>query len=197
MKKVWKVLSNILSWAFVIFMLVVLAVTVLTVKDAKELGKEAYIFGYRLVMLSSGSMEPTIHTNAVVVSKKVESLEDIKRGDIVSFRVKQDNGSVVRVTHRIYNILDDGSIYTKGDNNRVIDSYPITSDDVESKVVLKLNFVAYIVNLWNCGNVGKELVIIFSGMALILLFALSGGISNTKEIIRLSRDIKELKSKGK
>lgn len=48
---------------------------------------EFYIFGYRPVVVLSGSMEPYMQTNSVAVIQKTK---DIEKGDVVMFRVDED-----------------------------------------------------------------------------------------------------------
>lgn len=162
--------NEIISWVFLIIMLIFFGLSAKSVLDSKKSGEDAYVLGYRLVYISSGSMEPTMKTNGMALAKKVESIDDIKEGDIISFGVLQNNGSKVRVTHRVDHIQD-GLIYTKGDNNRIIDSFPTTEDDLESKVVAIFNFTAGIVNMWESGSYGK-LIILSIALGILIMFVL-------------------------
>ena len=70
------------------------------------------IAGYRLFYVVTGSMEPTIHSGAVVLTKESDSYVI---GDIITF--KSQNSEILGQpnTHRIVDINDDGSFVTKGD----------------------------------------------------------------------------------
>lgn len=77
----------------------------------KELPK---IFGYSVLEVVSGSMEPTIMVGDLIVIDT--NCEEYQKGDIITFR--DVNGSFV--THRIIEIGVDEMI-TKGDNNDSLD----------------------------------------------------------------------------
>lgn len=68
------------------------------------------IFGYRPLVVLTGSMEPTIKTGSVLYYKKVPQ-EELKVGDPITFKI---NNQVV--SHRINNIIN-GEYETKGDAN--------------------------------------------------------------------------------
>lgn len=102
--------------------------------------------GYQPIYVQTGSMEgnepDSIKTGAVIFVEKVDSMEEIDVGDIITYQVYDESGKAITITHRIYNIKDDGTIITKGDNNRVADAYTITIDNVKAKVVVIWNWVA-------------------------------------------------------
>lgn len=93
--------------------------------------------GYSTFRVVTGSMEPTISTDAVLLCKETK-IEKIKEGDIVCYRTKvaEIYGSVV--THRVVSVGkdDDGAIYleTRGDANVSSDPYYVTSRDLIGKV---------------------------------------------------------------
>lgn len=151
--------NSILSSLFLISMLILLAFSVKTAIDSKRTGDSNYVFGYRLIYLTSGSMEPTIKTNGMALTKRVNSINDIEEGDIISFQTTLHDGTAVRATHRIYSISPNGEIFTKGDNNAVIDAFPVRIENVESKVCLIFNFTAWVINKWKCGASGKVLLV--------------------------------------
>ncbi|EGG87559.1 signal peptidase I [Lachnospiraceae bacterium 9_1_43BFAA] len=96
---------------------------------------EFYIFGYRPVVVLSGSMEPYMQTNSVAIIQKTK---DIEKGDVVMFRVDEDT----LVCHRAVKIDEKGNITTKGDNNKVADFDKVKPEGVEGKVVARLNFLS-------------------------------------------------------
>lgn len=134
---------------------------------AAKTGQPASFFGYRPVLILSGSMEPEIKTNGIVITHEVKSLDNIEKGDVITFTVPEEDNMLV--THRITDITKDGIITTKGDNNRVADLYPTTINEVQSKVVLIFNQTAWIVDTWNSGNSGKVTLITFAIAAIIVL----------------------------
>lgn len=128
MKKFSKILGKIFSFSIIalsVYMLLGVAIQ----KD------EFYVFGYRPVLVLSGSMEPYMETNSVAIVKKTK---DIQEGDVVMFRIDEDT----RVCHRAVDIDAKGNITTKGDNNEVADFDKVTKNMVEGKVVARMNFLS-------------------------------------------------------
>lgn len=84
------------------------------------------IFGYKPLVVLTGSMEPTIKTGSVLYYKKVPESE-LKVGDPITFKI---NGQYV--SHRI-NSIKDGQYQTKGDANQSPDPVRITYSSIEGK----------------------------------------------------------------
>lgn len=101
MKKGSKILGRLMSYSIIAFSVYIL----LGVMIQKE---EFYIFGYRPVLVLSGSMEPYMETNSIAI---VQKTKDINEGDVVMFRIDEDT----RVCHRAVDIDAEGNITTKGD----------------------------------------------------------------------------------
>lgn len=73
--------------------------------------------GYRVSVIRSGSMRPTLGIGAVVVSKPISPL-DLRPGDLVTFRGAAVGGE--NVTHRVVSTMRIGNaveVVTKGDAN--------------------------------------------------------------------------------
>ena len=88
-------------------------------------------------LIRSGSMEPTLETLSGFIYDKVD-IENVKKDDIIVYNWIDENGAFivsenghVRVVHRVVDIKkdDNGNInlITRGDNNLVDDSVPVTS----------------------------------------------------------------------
>lgn len=92
--------------------------------------KMTSIFGYSVLEVVSGSMEPTIHVGDMIVIDTTAS--DFKVGNVVTFT--DDNGAFV--THRIIRIEEDLFI-TKGDNNNSEDE-GIASSRIVGKYVKRI-----------------------------------------------------------
>ena len=98
----------------------------------------ALIIGYRPVIIAGGSMLPTLERGDIIIIKKPPQ-EEIKVGDILTFRLSED-GSYC--THRIIEIDHLGRFYTQGDNpNNSPDGYPITYAQVVGITIYKLHYV--------------------------------------------------------
>ncbi|MEP0823856.1 MAG: signal peptidase I [Nitrososphaera sp.] len=91
-------------------------------------------------VVSSGSMEPTLMVNDVLVVRDGGSWEDLKVGDIIVFNRPEGEDRVI--VHRIVDIDIDSDgdrvIRTKGDNNPASipgTDYPIREDNYIGRVV--------------------------------------------------------------
>ena len=78
------------------------------------------IFGYRPLIVLTGSMEPTYKVGSIIYYKKV-SKEELKIGDAITFKLS--DGSYV--SHRINSIKGDKYV-TKGDANNSVDANPVS-----------------------------------------------------------------------
>lgn len=83
--------------------------------------------GYSMYVVLSGSMEPTICVDDLVVIKTV-NIEDVKENDIITYT---ENNSYV--THRVVGISKENgiSLTMQGDNNNTIDKTKVTKDNIE------------------------------------------------------------------
>ena len=97
------------------------------------------IFGYETFAVISGSMEPNIPVGSIVYSKEC-AMDDLQVGDSITFKLSDNT----IVTHRIYQIDNDGLITTKGDANEVEDATKISIDNIVGKVGFTLPFLGYI-----------------------------------------------------
>lgn len=123
---------NIISILMIICSLGVLLTVVMTKK-----GDAPNVLGYSLFRVMTGSMEPNIPTNALIVVKRVEP-EKLETGDVISFYSRDPSLMGEVNTHRIVGIEESGGRYvftTKGDANNVEDRYVTYGEDVIGKVV--------------------------------------------------------------
>lgn len=113
---------------------VVLCITVI----AQTLSK-GYVtfFGTSLFRVVTGSMEPTIPTGALLISREVD-IDEVEKGDIICFRSKETNMLGQVITHRVVDVLEgeDGEIYmeTRGDANPASDGYYVTGGNLIGEV---------------------------------------------------------------
>jgi signal peptidase len=98
---------------------------------------------FKIKMVLSGSMEPTIKTGSLVV---VKPADNYKIGDIITFQRKTDKELI---THRIEDIKTEGgqTMYvTKGDSNNSADKKEVAESDVAGKVLFSIPYLGYIVS---------------------------------------------------
>ena len=85
-------------------------------------------FGYRPVMILSGSMEEELQTGSIVIVKKTK---EVKENDILFF-LTEDQTPVI---HRYIATDENGNFITKGDANPLEDLEPVTIEQVYGKVI--------------------------------------------------------------
>lgn len=167
-KKEESKLHAIFSWALLIIMAALLVFTIFRVAESRKTGEGVFLLGYRPVLVLTGSMEPYMMTNGIALTKEVDSLDDIAVGDVVTYHVMNDNGKKLLITHRII-AIDNGLIYTKGDNNNVDDGFPLTIENVEAKVVGVFNGTAWLAAKWQT-TTGKIMLICFLAAIVLLCY---------------------------
>jgi len=167
LKATWKKISNILSWVLLVAMVLLLIFTVKNTMEAKKSGESVFLLGYRPVLVLTGSMEPYMMTNSVALTKEVTDIDQLDVGDVITYHKETEEGRILRITHRII-AIDNGNIYTKGDNNRVEDGYSLSIENVEAEVVTVFNQTAWIAQKWQT-TTGKVMIISFT-LCIILLY---------------------------
>ena len=169
MKKIIRGIGNILSTLMLILSVGLCILVIATNISANKSGEEPFYFGYRPCFIQTGSMEPYMMTNGMILIKEVTSIDEIAVGDVVTYRIVNDTGKTIRITHRVQSISEDGIIRTKGDNNNVEDSYPLTMENVYAKEVGVYNGSAWFINQWQSGATGK-VIIISIVLSIVFLF---------------------------
>lgn len=138
-------------------------------------------FGWGISVVLSGSMEPTLSVNDLVLVHKQSSYEV---DDIV---VYQDGNMLV--IHKIISV-DSDEVVTKGDANNVADN-PISASDIKGKAMLHIPFVGALIRFLKT-RAGFMLII----AAAIVLFELPHLRERKKameEQERIKEEIKRLK----
>lgn len=98
---------------------------------------------YKVMMVLSGSMEPSIGTGSLVIVKPADSY---KIGDVITFQAR---GDLESTTHRIEEIRVVGGVplyTTKGDANNASDRTEVSGNDVIGKVLFHIPYLGYVVN---------------------------------------------------
>lgn len=101
------------------------------------------IFGIKTFNIISGSMQPNIDIDDVILVKECEEI-NLNINDIIAY--KKDNEVI---SHRIIAIenINNKRIYTtKGDNNEVADTEKVEFKQIEGKYICKIPKVGKILN---------------------------------------------------
>lgn len=75
------------------------------------------LFGFRLLKVTSGSMQPTYGIGDVVFVNTKYDYDKLKIGDVITYKAGSSN-----VTHRIVEIAPNGLVVTQGDANGNVDT---------------------------------------------------------------------------
>ncbi len=162
-----KNIGKIIYWLILIALFLVAGLTAISALN--------FPGNYKMMVVLSGSMEPTIKTGSIVVVKP-ESI--YKEGDVITF--KDPNKPKYSITHRIAEIKGDKFI-TKGDANKAADNDNIGKNQVLGKLLLAVPFVGYPVNFAKTQN---GLIILIIIPAVIIIYSELLNIKNeTKRLI--------------
>ena len=151
--------KNIIKWIVNIFTCILFLVLILVIygKITVMFTEKNYpnYFGYTFFEVASGSMEPTLYVNDVILVKITK--DNLKKDDIIAF----EQGNAI-ITHRIV-FIDGDTLTVKGDNNNTIDT-PIKIDSVIGKSIKTYSKLG----VWK--KVFSEPKIIFAVFVTLLLF---------------------------
>ena len=131
------------------------------------------IAGYRMYIVETGSMSPSIPMGSVCIVDLNSDYSSVSVGDVISFRI----GDGASVTHRAVEISPDG-ITTRGDANISDDTSLVTPDDFIGKTVLGIPSAGFAV-LYLKSARGK--ILVAACAAIILIGSFIPDISSKKE----------------
>ena len=123
-------MKKILEIALIIIIIIILTFNVLSIFEIS-------FFGFRMFKVASGSMEPSIPVNSLILIRKTDSYG---KGDIITYKDYTNY-----TTHRIVEI-NENYIITKGDANNIEDK-PIIKDLVVGKLVFSVNIFKFVSNV--------------------------------------------------
>lgn len=135
---------------------------------------------YQVKVVLSGSMEPTIHTGSIVVTKPAKQY---KINDIVLFG--KDTKNDIPTTHRI---VSDRAVEgvllftTKGDANNSPDTTEIKQSDIHGKVLFTVPYMGYFIDFVK-KPIGMIVVIVFPAIYIVF-----------DEIRKIINEIKRMKN---
>lgn len=144
----------------------------------------------RILVVESGSMEPTILTGSLIVDT-IKS--DYKVGDVITFNTISENlKPTTNVTHRIIGeeyINGEKIFRTKGDANNTVDAFSVKISNILGKVTLSIPYLGYVIG-WGKTKVGFVILIIIPTIILII----SELLEVRKETVKLLNKRKLLKN---
>ena len=180
--KTRKYLKNSIRFLLLILCGGVLGFNVYYANSSRLLGNQLPMpFGYGAAVVLSGSMEPELSKDDLIIVKKRESF-DI--GDVVVF---QDGQSLV--VHRIIEMNGESAV-TKGDANNTADD-PVSTDSIKGEVVFALPFLGRAVDFIK-SPVGTVIIIALA-ILLLELPAIKEKQKDAEEIEKIKEEIRKLK----
>lgn len=179
MKKLLFRIVNLISVAAILIALFVLLTVVMT-----KSGEAPNILGHYVFRVMTGSMEPAVPTDSLIVVRETE-LSEIQPDDIISYYSEdpQLNGSVN--THRVVSVEHQGENYvftTKGDANALPDQYPANGKNVLGKVIFISHSLGTAVNFLSSPIAFVVLIVI--PLFLILISNLVRMIRSARKLLR-------------
>ncbi len=141
LKKILKIVLQILPFLFFAFALFLILQVVIALKNDRT----PSVFGYSIFLILTPSMEDTIMTGDLIFVDI--NTTEYEVGDIITFYNPEN--PAMTITHRIITILDDNGtlLYTtQGDNNNSSGSFEteFTSDYIIGKYVSKSAFFGHV-----------------------------------------------------
>ena len=127
------------------------------------------LFGTGYAVVASGSMEPNLHVNDLIVYHR-QSAASYEVGDIIVYIRAEGSGEIL-ITHRIIEIYPSGVI-TKGDANPVQDPAEVPYSAIVGKVLFRVPVMGTITSFLR-NPVGIGIAALVVGL-LFLLRYLSG-----------------------
>lgn len=126
----------------ILFLLLMIALCGIVISAGT--GRAPYVFGYRILKVVSGSMQPAIPDGTCILIRRAAQ-DEIAVGDIITFVSDDPAIRGYLNTHRVYEITTDPqsgevSYMTKGDAAAEPDLYPVSYEAVSGKYVRELPY---------------------------------------------------------
>lgn len=178
--------SPVIRYIVLILLAAIIGVNIFSLNATRLAGDALPMpFGYGAAVVLSGSMEPTIMVDELIIVKETQQYAV---GDVVVFQT-----GTIPVVHRIV-ALDDQQVTTRGDANNV-DDEPMELSRLKGKVIGHIPYIGILVRLLKTPVATIALI-----LAAVLLLELSfhkdkdekdEELERIKEEIRLLKDQQE------
>lgn len=129
-------------------------------------GNVTYLFGKSVLLVTTGSMEPSIHEGDYILIEKTDPAL-LNEDDIITFYSEDKDIYGMPNTHRIIEKTDDGGFITKGDANPVPDSAIVYPENIIGVYVKKIRFLMW---LNSFKSVKKLLLLLIFSVSLVMSF---------------------------
>jgi len=137
--------------------------------------------GYDIRIVESGSMEPTIPTGAVVLTRPTASYQV---GDVVTYQRRTDQSAT---THRLIadtEVAAEAAFLAQGDANNVPDAQPVLAVEIAGKVWLDIPYLGYVLSFFR------------SPLGFLVLVLVPALLILREQIVRIARTFAEEQEKS-
>jgi len=187
LKGLFKYISTVFSWTLFVLLIIVGVLLIYYYVSVRLYATKGdkYEPKFSVYTIVSQSMEPTISVYDVIINTKIDSLDDVKINDVVTFISTWQVTNGMTITHRVIGkkTLDDGStcLVTRGDNNTQEDQACVKEGNVigVTKAVIP--------------GLGKIQFFLASKLGWLLIVLLPALYILTKKMIKLFKLTKENK----
>lgn len=142
--KIIKITYGMFKWTLNI----ILVMALLVILTQRFSNNNVSIFGIRMFVIVSGSMEPVYNIGDILIAKETPS-KDINVGDDVVYLGSNKDFKNMIITHRVIEKNEENGKYifrTKGVNNQFEDP-KIDSSQIYGKILYRTVFLSYISKL--------------------------------------------------
>lgn len=139
------VAKRILAVSLTVLFVLLIVAFLINAAVSKKQGKPTFLFGYALLWVQTGSMEPTIPARSYILVRASDG-QNIPDGTIVTYLSRDETSPVygAMITHRILSEDADG-YHTKGDNAAAHpDTLPVLPEDIVATYVTNLPILSAI-----------------------------------------------------
>ena len=135
------------------------------------------LMGYQVYTVITGSMVPNYNVGDLVYVKSVDSIENIRVGDAITFVMNEE---LTVATHRVIRIdAEKQHLYTKGDANEIADGSPVHFNNVIGVVEFAIPLLGYVSDFIQ--NPPGMYITIAAGAVLVILVFLPDFLPKKKE----------------
>ena len=193
-------IKNIICWTLI----VCLAFLIVMMIYSRIKGEVPSVFGYSILRVSTGSMEPELMVGDVILDKDVDDVQSIKVDDVITYRGSGELSGML-ITHKVVKapyLAEDGTYYlqTKGIANEIADK-EISADKVVSVMVCKIPQLDALYNFflspWGLVVFIVLIVLIFFDELVAFVRALTGNTKSAKDATDINEIIERLSAENK
>ena len=176
MKKIWEdikwlfnYMMSIIMYAIIVMLIGVGILLLAYFIDIKKRAANIESPLYGAYVIVSGSMEPIIKIRDAVITRRVDNIDDIAVGDVVTYRAMDESYYGILITHRVIDIQNNNGkvlFVTKGDHNETVDRSPIEFGQITGKVIMRVPKIGY-VKYFLVSSYGWIIAIVIPSFAII------------------------------